>query len=102
MRYFLALFAPPIAALIYGGIGSFILNLILFITGVGPWIHALLIVIKKDKMDQHQQMMNALNLQTGVQMAQLKQQQIMQQQLHLNQQQQMQTQQQANNPRITN
>ena len=85
MRYFLALVLPPVAALIYGGIGAFLLNLILFVTGIGPWIHALLIVIKKDKMDMHQQMMHAMQQQSQLQMAQLQQQQMMMQQQMLNQ-----------------
>ena len=80
MRYFLALVFPPLAALIYGGLGTCILNVLLCFLAIVPGIiHAILVVNKHDKDKMHNQMMAALQQQTQLQIAQLQQQQMLNQ-----------------------
>lgn len=61
MRYVLAILLPPIAALAYGGCGSFLLNLLLCFFGYVPgMVHAVWLVVKRDDEEREERMMREI------------------------------------------
>lgn len=61
MKYFLAIILPPLAVLLCGRLGSFILNLVLTLLGWLPGIiHAVLVVQSSDTERRHRETLQAL------------------------------------------
>lgn len=75
MKYFLAIFFPPLAVLFYVGFWQAVLNVIFLIVGVGIGgiIHAIIVINAKDREKSEARLLNTLIAGQQIQAAQMQQ-----------------------------